>query len=51
MIEKRTILVRYDEIGLKGGNRKYFTNILLKNIKRALPGIELLNIEFLGVEF
>ena len=38
MIEKRTILVRYDEIGLKGGNRKYFTNILLKNIKRALPG-------------
>ena len=38
MIEKRTILVRYDEIGLKGGNRKYFTKILLKNIKRALPG-------------
>ena len=38
MIEKRTILVRYDEIGLKGGNRKYFTKILLKNIKRSLPG-------------
>tara|TARA_B100001167_G_scaffold46130_1_gene26550 strand:+ start:1272 stop:2459 length:1188 start_codon:yes stop_codon:yes gene_type:complete len=43
MIEKRTILVRYDEIGLKGRNRKYFEKILLKNIKRSLPddrGIE-----------
>ena len=38
MNQQRTILVRYDEIGLKGGNRKYFTKILLKNIKRALPG-------------
>ena len=37
MIEKRTILVRYDEIGLKGRNRKYFTKVLLKNIKRSLP--------------
>ena len=43
MIEKRTILVRYDEIGLKGRNRKYFIKVLLKNIKRSLPaerGIE-----------
>lgn len=43
MNEKRTILVRYDEIGLKGRNRKYFEKILLKNIKRSLPsdrGIE-----------
>ena len=38
MIKKRTILVRYDEIGLKGGNRKYVTKIQLKNIKRALSG-------------
>ena len=36
MIEKRTILVRYDEIGLKGRKRKYFTKVLLKNIKRSL---------------
>tara|TARA_B100000676_G_scaffold2946_1_gene2706 strand:- start:7252 stop:8442 length:1191 start_codon:yes stop_codon:yes gene_type:complete len=35
--DKRTILVRYDEIGLKGRNRKYFEKALLKNIKRALP--------------
>lgn len=37
MTDKRTILVRYDEIGLKGRNRKYFEKILLKNIKRSLP--------------
>ena len=37
MNEKRTILVRYDEISLKGRNRKYFEKTLLKNIKRALP--------------
>ncbi len=37
MNEQRTILVRYDEIGLKGRNRKYFEKILLKNIKRSLP--------------
>ena len=43
MNEKRTILIRYDEIGLKGRNRKYFEKTLLKNIKRSLPkdkGIE-----------
>lgn len=43
MNDQRTILVRYDEIGLKGRNRKYFEKTLLKNIKRALPadkGIE-----------
>ena len=38
MNHQRTILIRYDEIGLKGQNRKYFEKILLKNIKRALPG-------------
>lgn len=37
MSDQRTILVRYDEIGLKGRNRKYFEKILLKNIKRSLP--------------
>jgi tRNA uracil 4-sulfurtransferase len=40
MIERRTVLIRYDEIGLKGRNRKYFEKTLLKNIKRALSGIE-----------
>jgi tRNA uracil 4-sulfurtransferase len=43
MSDQRTILVRYDEIGLKGRNRKYFEKTLLKNIKRSLPkdkGIE-----------
>jgi tRNA uracil 4-sulfurtransferase len=37
MSDQRTILVRYDEIGLKGRNRKYFEKTLLKNIKRSLP--------------
>ena len=40
MKDQRTILVRYNEIGLKGGNRKYFEKILLKNIKRVLPDDE-----------
>ena len=40
MNDQRTILVRYNEIGLKGGNRKYFEKILLKNIKRVLPDDE-----------
>lgn len=40
MTEFRTLLVRYDEIGLKGRNRKYFENCLLNNIKRSLNGLE-----------
>ncbi len=40
MIERRTVLIRYDEIGLKGKNRKFFEKCLLKNIKRALLGAE-----------
>ena len=36
MTERKTVLVRYDEIGLKGKNRKYFEKCLLKNIKREL---------------
>jgi len=38
MTERRTVLIRYDEIGLKGGNRKYFEKCLLRNIKRVLSG-------------
>ena len=37
MSDQRTILVRYNEIGLKGRNRKYFEKTLVKNIKRSLP--------------
>jgi tRNA uracil 4-sulfurtransferase len=36
MTNRRTVLVRYDEIGLKGRNRKYFEKCLLRNIKRVL---------------
>jgi len=40
MTEFRTLLIRYDEIGLKGRNRKYFEKCLLNNIKRALSGMD-----------
>ena len=40
MTEFRTLLIRYDEIGLKGRNRKYFENCLYNNIKQALKGLE-----------
>ena len=40
MKETRTLLIRYDEIGLKGKNRKYFENKLVHNIRHALKGIE-----------
>ena len=33
------ILVRYGEIGLKGGNRQFFEKALQNNIKRALEGL------------
>jgi len=39
MSEARTLLVRYDEIGLKGKNRRFFENCLLGNIRRALAGL------------
>ena len=40
MTDRKTVLIRYDEIGLKGRNRKYFEKCLLKNIKRALSGLD-----------
>jgi len=40
MNESRTLLIRYDEIGLKGRNRKFFENCLFNNIKRALTGLD-----------
>lgn len=44
MSERKTVLIRYDEIGLKGRNRKYFVKCLLKNIKRSLSHLD--NIHF-----
>ena len=40
MTELRTLLIRYDEIGLKGRNRRFFENCLLNNIKRAFNGLD-----------
>lgn len=34
------ILIRFNEIHLKGGNKKYFTKLLQNNIKIALKGID-----------
>ena len=39
MTDSRTILIRYDEIGLKGKNRKFFENRLLGNVRKSLGGI------------
>lgn len=39
MNDFRLILVRYDEIGLKGRNRKYFTDRLAQNIRGKLAGL------------
>ena len=41
MNEPRIILVRYDEIGLKGKNRRYFENCLRDNIRKKLSGINI----------
>jgi thiamine biosynthesis protein ThiI len=40
MNESRTILVRYDEIGLKGKNRDQFINRLVKNIQMQMKDLE-----------
>lgn len=34
------ILIRFNEIHLKGGNKKYFTRLLYNNIKHALKNID-----------
>ena len=36
----RIILIRFNEIHLKGGNKKYFVKLLYNNIKSALKGFE-----------
>ncbi len=37
---KNVILVRFNEIHLKGGNKKYFTRLLYNNMRDALVGID-----------
>ena len=39
-MEIRTLLIRYDEIGLKGRNRRHFENQLIQNIRHALRCIQ-----------
>jgi thiamine biosynthesis protein ThiI len=41
---KDLILIRYGEIGLKGGNRHLFEDKLIENIEDSLAGIEDLNV-------
>jgi len=36
----KVILIRFNEIHLKGGNKKYFTRLLYNNIKQALKNFE-----------
>ncbi|WP_237098747.1 tRNA uracil 4-sulfurtransferase ThiI [Nitrospina gracilis] len=45
MTQKCTILVRYDEIGLKGKNRSMFINRLADNIRHALKGLDGVSIQ------
>jgi thiamine biosynthesis protein ThiI len=35
---RRSVLIHYSEIGLKGGNRKFFERIFRENIQRTLVG-------------
>jgi len=41
----KTLLIRYDEIGLKGRNRRYFENQLVSNIRYALRDIKNIKID------
>ena len=43
-MQNRTLLIRYDEIGLKGRNRRHFENQLVRNIRNSLKRIK--NIHF-----
>ena len=44
-MKTKTLLIRYDEIGLKGRNRKYFENQLVRNIRYALRDIKNVQID------
>lgn len=45
MSQQRTILIRYDEIALKGKNRRFFIERLRHNIHAGLRGLEGIKIE------
>ncbi len=40
MNQRRTLLIRYDEIGLKGKNRRFFIERLRQNIRSRLNGFD-----------
>ncbi len=40
MTEQWIVVIRYDEIALKGKNRRFFETCLLNNIRAALAGLE-----------
>ena len=42
--QRKTILVRYGEIGLKGKNRSSFESALIRNMRSALEGVQGLKI-------
>ena len=44
-MEIRTLLIRYDEIGLKGKNRRHFENQLVQNIRYALRDFQGIKID------
>ena len=44
-MKTRTLLIRYDEIGLKGKNRRFFENQLVRNIRNALKNIKNVRID------
>ncbi len=40
MIKKNFLMVTYSEIGLKRGNRKFFENLLIQNIRQKLKSMQ-----------
>ena len=44
-MKTKTLLIRYDEIGLKGRNRRHFENQLVSNIRYALKDIKNIKID------
>ena len=44
-MKTKTLLIRYDEIGLKGRNRRHFENQLVSNIRYSLRDIKNIKID------
>ncbi|HIA32467.1 MAG TPA: tRNA 4-thiouridine(8) synthase ThiI, partial [Nitrospinaceae bacterium] len=44
-MKTKTLLIRYDEIGLKGRNRRHFENQLVRNIRYVLRDIKNVQID------